>query len=249
MRSKIVTAAAPDATGDAQAPKGAAVVFVGPSLRRADLERRDSRIDYRPPIRRGDMPAAVLAGYRIIGIVDGEFYQTLAVSPKEILCALYEGCEVVGGASMGALRAAELAPYGMSGVGHIHQWFTRREITRDDDVAVSYAQDDGYYWLLTVPLVNVKWVVQQARASGLLSSAACRAVSCAARRIYWEDRTWPAVCHAAKLDEIDTAAILAYAKHPDHDLKRLDALATVARVKDMVDGMVKQESIPFAQAT
>jgi hypothetical protein len=227
-----------------QARRGAAVVFVGPSLRGADMNDRDPRVDYRPPIRRGDLPAAVASGYRLIGIVDGEFYQTLAVSPKEILVALDAGCQIVGGASMGALRAAELAPYGMSGVGQIYRWYERGEVYRDDDVAISYAYDEGKYWLLTVPMVNVKWVVQNARADGLLSSVACRRISVAARRIYWENRTWPRVCEQANLDETETASILRYARNADHDLKRLDALATIAQVQSVIDSIELQQTRP-----
>jgi hypothetical protein len=231
LRSRKVNSAAPFASIEVQAQTGAAVVYVGPSLRRADREEPDPRIDYRPPIKRGDLPAAVAAGYRFIGIVDGEFYQTLAVSPKEILAALQEGCEIVGGASMGALRAAELEPYGMTGVGQIYRWFHRGEVTRDDDVAVSYGRDDGNYWLLTVPMVNVKWVIQDARAKGWLSRSTCGRVTSAARRIYWEQRTWTGICAAAKLDQGETASLLEYVKDADHDLKRLDALATIRYVQ------------------
>ena len=52
-----------------------------------------------------------------IGIVDGFFHQQPSVWHREILYALSQGVPVFGGASMGALRAAELADYGMTGVG------------------------------------------------------------------------------------------------------------------------------------
>jgi hypothetical protein len=222
---------------------GAAVVYVGPSLRPGDLSLLDPRIEVRPPIRRGDLPSVVAAGYRFVGIIDGEFYQSLAVSPKEILAALYEGCSIAGGASMGALRAAEMAPYGMRGVGQIYTWFRRGDVSRDDDVAVSYAADEGDFRLLTVPMVNVKWVVQQARSQRWLSVSACRRTSLAARRIYWEDRTWRRVCAEAKLQADETRAILDYVADSDHDLKRLDALATIEHVHRMISDPLRQPAV------
>jgi hypothetical protein len=95
-----------------------AAVFVGPGLTEEDMSEIDTDlIDLHPPIRRGDLRDAMDAGYRIIAIIDGEFYQNLAVSPKEILVGLRDGRHIIGGSSMGALRAAEMDVYGMEGVG------------------------------------------------------------------------------------------------------------------------------------
>ena len=56
-----------------------------------------------------------------IGIIDGYFQWAPAVWHKEILWAIQQGVHVFGAASMGALRAAELAPFGMRGVGRIFE--------------------------------------------------------------------------------------------------------------------------------
>jgi hypothetical protein len=206
----------------------AAVLYVGPSLTAADRAALAGPYAVRPPIRRGDLPAAVESGARVIGIVDGEFYQRLAVSPKEILGALRAGCQIIGGASMGALRAAELVGHGMVGIGQVFRWYASGEVCRDDDVAVSYAHDDDDYRLLTVPLVNVKWLMLRARAEGWLAEAQRRRVAQAARRIHWEARTWPQVCRQARLDACDIDLIRRHAAEPGNDCKRLDALLTVA---------------------
>jgi hypothetical protein len=44
-----------------------------------------------------------------------------AVGHREIISALKAGVCVVGGSSMGALRASELDSYGMIGVGRIYE--------------------------------------------------------------------------------------------------------------------------------
>ncbi|MGI8879740.1 MAG: TfuA-like protein [Jatrophihabitans sp.] len=212
-------------------PTTGAVLYVGPSLPGADRSALHGPFEVRPPIRRGDLPAAVAAGVGLVGIVDGEFYQRLAVSPKEILAALQAGCQVIGGASMGALRAAELWPHGMSGAGQIYAWFRGGQVTRDDDVAVSYSHDEDDYRLLTVPWVNVKWLMQVAGAEGWLGTPERRRVGQAARAIHWEVRTWSQVCRRARLTEAQTRTVLRQAADPNHDRKRLDALGTVEAVR------------------
>ena len=61
-----------------------------------------------PPAARGDLYRAALAGPQVIGLIDGYFDGVPAVAHKEILWALDQGIRVLGAASMGALRAAEL---------------------------------------------------------------------------------------------------------------------------------------------
>ena len=56
----------------------------------------------------------------MIAIIDGVFHKEPAVSHKEILEAIKKGVTVVGGASMGALRASELDDFGMIGVGRVY---------------------------------------------------------------------------------------------------------------------------------
>jgi len=65
---------------------------------------------------------------RVIGIVDGYFERVPAVWHKEILWAMSRGVHVLGAASMGALRAAELHPFGMVGVGAIFEGFRDGEL-------------------------------------------------------------------------------------------------------------------------
>ena len=84
-------------------------VFLGPSLA---LEEARACLDatYLPPARRGDLRAAAEAhGATRLVLLDGYFEQVPSVWHKEILWALDRRLEVWGAASMGALRAAELA--------------------------------------------------------------------------------------------------------------------------------------------
>ena len=80
------------------------VIFAGPSLYGVPYDAPG--IEVRPPAAQGDLLRAVIDGAGVIGLIDGAFEATAAVWHKEILHALGEGVAVVGGASMGALRAA-----------------------------------------------------------------------------------------------------------------------------------------------
>ena len=110
------------------------VVFLGPTLAREDAERILDA-DYLPPICRGDL-AKLPEHVRYVGIVDGEFYQSLSVSPKEVLKLLRRGVTVFGSSSMGALRAAETWKLGMIGVGKIFAMYRDGILDADDEVAL-----------------------------------------------------------------------------------------------------------------
>lgn len=208
-----------------------AAVFVGPGLTERDFAGIDrDALDVRRPIRRGDLARAVESGYRTIAIIDGEFYHTLTVSPKEILVALRGGVRILGGSSMGALRAAEMDVYGMQGVGRIYSWYHDGTVTRDDDVALMFGEIDEYsYRCTTVAMVNVMWAVREFKRLGLLPAAERRKLSNAARRIHWTARCWPEICARAGLGERDTAMVRQWAGEPENDLKRLDAKLVIER--------------------
>lgn len=210
---------------------GRAAVFAGASLTVDDYSAVDlDLIDLFPPIRRGCITKAMDAGYRVISIIDGEFYHSLAVSPKEILIALRAGCHVLGGSSMGALRAAEMDVYGMEGVGLIYQWYRDGVVTRDDDVALIFsALDDRRYCASTIPMVNVLWLTREFKRLNLLPAGTRRNLTAAARRVHWAERTWAGICERARLAPDERDLVHAWSNDPATDLKRLDSKLVLER--------------------
>ena len=159
------------------------IVYLGPTLPIATAETLLDA-DYRPPIKRGDLPERHDGS---VVIIDGEFAQSLSVSPNEILRLVDGGTRVVGAASMGALRAAELSRYGMEGCGWIFEQYSSGRIDGDDEVAVTYSPDD--LQPLTVPLVNVRRWVEQLVADDELEAVTARRLLARARRVFYADRT------------------------------------------------------------
>ena len=99
----------------------AVVVFAGPSMHGADAAGRAllERCDVWAPAGRGDVLRALSTQPRALVLIDGYFHRVPAVTHQELLYALDAGVPVFGAASMGALRAAELERFGMTGVGRI----------------------------------------------------------------------------------------------------------------------------------
>src|SRR5579859_4749374 len=109
------------------------VIFLGPTLE-VNEARKVLGGEYLPPAAQGDLYRVARERPFSIGLVDGYFEHVPAVWHKEILWALSQGIHVFGAASMGALRAAELHPFGMQGVGRIFEAFRDGMLEDDDEV-------------------------------------------------------------------------------------------------------------------
>jgi len=93
-------------------------VFTGPTLSAAEASQVLDA-DYFPPAMQGSVFQAACQRPRVIAIIDGRFESVPSIWHKEILWAMDQGIHVFGSASMGALRAAELAAFGMVGIGKV----------------------------------------------------------------------------------------------------------------------------------
>lgn len=196
-------------------------VFVGPSLPdAADYVGPD--ICLRPPAMQGDIMKAVEGGASVLGLIDGQFEFVAPVWHKEILFALSKGVAVLGAASMGALRAAECAEFGMQGIGEIYQDYASGRRYDDADVALLYGPAELNYPPISVPLVNVDAMLARAVELGLLSSAQKETISQAARGLFFKDRTWKQI---ARITGLEQAFLRNIVKNAYLDQKREDALA------------------------
>jgi len=208
------------------------VVFLGPSCDHA-AARAILDAEYRPPAKRGDILEAARAGARIIGLIDGVFFQDCAVAHREVLAALRAGVRVVGASSMGALRAAELDSLGMEGVGEIYRAYREGRLVADDEVALLF--DPETFMPLSEPLVNIRATIQRALECGVIGADAAGSLLEAARALYFPERTYDAVVEAAegKADPDDLARFLTFADEHAVDRKREDALLALEYIRDL----------------
>ncbi|MFE7758363.1 TfuA-like protein [Streptomyces sp. NPDC057429] len=210
-------------------------IFVGPTLDRSAPPLAAPGVRVCPPAQHGDLFTDMIEGGDMVVLVDGVFHQAPALRHKEILAAMGRGVRVIGAASIGALRAAELAPFGMTGVGAVYAAYARGEIAGDDEVAVG--QDpDGDRAALTWPVVNLRHSLDLAVAAGVLDGEHAGLLLEVLRAVYYPQRTMAAVravCDRAGGAEFVRwlSAQRAQDRHFG-DIKRADALMAVTAALD-----------------
>ncbi|MEQ8494268.1 MAG: TfuA-like protein, partial [Gammaproteobacteria bacterium] len=208
-------------------------VFLGPSLAPATAHAL-LPANYYPPVRMGDIYRLLASGVETIAIIDGVFHQSTPVWQREILAALEAGIRVVGGASMGALRAAELAPYGMEGIGTIFGWYRDGVLDGDDEVALVHADADLDYRALSEPLVNMRHNLARAHERGLLDTASHDALVRWAKARCFSARSWRGLREAPPWQALPApaqSALESFLAADLEDLKQIDARAVLAHLR------------------
>jgi TfuA protein len=209
------------------------VVYTGPSLS-AEKARSVLDADYRPPIVRGDLND-LPKNTKVVGIIDGVFYSESAIAHKEIIAVMKRGVKVFGSSSMGALRAAELAGFGMVGVGRIYECYRSGRIVKDDEVAVTFNPVTGEQ--IAEPLVNVRYQLKAAEKDGILTAKERRELIEMAGRFFYPDRTYPYIVGRAVVAEIfspeKAAGLLEYIRDKPLNLKAEDAVLLLKKIKEL----------------
>ncbi len=213
------------------------VVFVGPSLPHEVAQRALPDATFLPPARQADLLSSVETYQAdVIGLIDGGFGQSSSIWHKEILFALERGVRVFGAASMGALRAAELAPFGMVGVGEIYRRYASAELDGDDEVALAHASAADAFRPLSVPLVNLRASVALARAVHVISVAEENLVVAAGKSLYFADRSVVAILARARARGLRSSTaqrLAAFLGERYVDLKRRDAELLLRVMRDL----------------
>ncbi|MGO7986606.1 TfuA-like protein [Rhizobium leguminosarum] len=198
------------------------VVFSGPTLSAAEGRNHLDAI-FLPPVGSGDVVRAV-AKYApsAIALIDGVFGQAPAIRHKEIMWAMSRGVRMYGASSIGALRAAELAPQGMVGHGLIYRYYRRNPLADDADVTVPMAPPELGSQALGEALIDIRLTLKSAERNGIISEQLRRLLEASARSIHFRDRSF--------------SKILAAATRKDTKYSKLGSLSTWLR-----SGVVKQK--------
>ena len=214
------------------------VVFSGPSLPDAALHAGSLQV--RGPARLGDIAKAVLQGTTVIGLIDGYFENVASVWHKEILHALSEGVQVYGAASMGALRAAECAPFGMIGVGEVFARYATGEIVDDDAVAQVHGPAELDFIALSEPLVNIEATMNSLRRQCLITEAECDLACRAARAMFFKERSYASALAAARqIAPLRKAEIARLIEEHGRNVKRDDALLLLRQIELAPDARIR----------
>lgn len=252
-----VTANSAELIRDGDCQDGGCIVFVGPCL--AGLSPRQQQrllhgMKVRPPVARGDVLGALCERPHTLVILDGYYYTRPSIPHKELLYAIESGVHVLGGASMGALRATELEAFGMEGVGGIFEAYRDRQIDGDDEVAILHTSHDDDYRALTIASIEVRYVLQRLQARGQITPSRGEAMIRDVRGISFERRTPEYVQELADrhLPAAVAERILAMLRRSS--CKRRDAILTLARARQLSLPLQESEArqstpYPSRQAT
>lgn len=214
------------------------VLFAGPSLHGLDpisaCASGRRRVDRRGPAAQGDIARAVVEGATIIGLVDGLYEDRAAPWHKEILFALEQGVQVFGAASLGALRAAECAAFGMVGMGVVFKRYHSGDLADDAAVAQLHAPAELGYLPLTEALANVEATIGHFRETGAIGEVEAEQLDRSARALFFKERTYARILAHARLDTDNRGEELkALIKSSRVDVKRQDALALLSHIESL----------------
>ncbi|MDO8954573.1 MAG: TfuA-like protein [Gammaproteobacteria bacterium] len=225
------------------------LIFLGPSLNIDEARGILPYAHYLPPVKCGDILHSIRLKPRAVVIIDGLYERTAAVWHKEILFAMEQGILVVGAASMGALRAAELHAYNMIGLGKIFLDYKNVLISDDDEVAILHAPDNLGYANLTEAMVNIRATLKKAEVDGLMSLMDSKIICEAAKSLFYQERTFKKAIEVAINNGLDNQMadrFQDWLKKDNYvDQKRLDAIEALKFIKNIdLDSLIAETTPP-----
>ena len=224
-----------------------AVIFAGPSLPPA-FRPDDPALEWRPPVKQGEVYEVALARPAIIGIIDGYFEVTPTVWHKEILWAMAQGLHVYGSASIGALRAAELHHFGMVGIGRIFAAYRDGILTDDDEVAVLHGPEELGYPAVTEAMVNIRATLDKAVADHVLNRELALHLAKMGKALFYKGRNWDATLRLAGsqgLPSVQLEKLATWLRYHQLDQKRIDALKMIAAIRAHLEAGVTPLTVSY----
>jgi hypothetical protein len=224
------------------------VVFTGPTIGSAEARKYLDAI-YMPPVGQGDLVRAVAdhAPCAIV-IIDGVFAQRPAVRHKEILWAMAAGISVYGSSSMGAIRAAELAEWGMVGHGLVFRWYRRTALADDADVAVPMAPPELGSVALGEALVDIRLTLKRAERENVIARDCRIFLDQAARSLHFTERSYGQLLsylHLQPRYAPDAARVEAWLAMARVKQKKADAIGLLRLLASLPAGLSQPPVQPF----
>ena len=133
---------------------------------------------------------------------------------------------------MGALRASELDSLGMTGIGYVYNQYASGEVESDDDVAVML--DSETLQALSEPLINMKYVFENAVSEGILTEEEKDDLLSIAKKTYYPKRNYAQTLSESNLDNDKKDRLINFIRK-SKDIKKEDAKELLEYIKNLVN--------------
>lgn len=220
------------------------IIFVGPSLTHQKA-RKIFDADYRTPAKKGDLLMLSSSAFSVsdgedsainfVGLIDGLFLQDYPPTPIEVYQLLSnKNIKVVGGASIGALRAVELEKFGMVGIGKVFELYKNGTTDADDEVAVTFqlGHEGG---IQSEAMIDIRYNLFLACKRKIISEHTKRILSKIAKSTYFPFRNYSNIIEQTKVNFPDLSyelnSLSSYIEDNRASLKEHDAIKVVEYIK------------------
>jgi hypothetical protein len=220
------------------------IIFIGPSLSQQKA-RKILDADYRGPAKKGDLLILSASAFinlkdqpnaiNFVGLIDGLFLQDYPPTPIEVFQLLSnKNFHVVGGASIGALRAVELEKFGMVGIGKVFELFKSGTTNADDEVAVTFHPGDGVS-IQSEAMIDIRFNLFIAHKKNIITKRTKHIIAKTAKSIYFPYRNYSNVIEETRTKfpelsrELDSFS--SYINHHRLSLKEIDAIKVIKYIK------------------
>jgi hypothetical protein len=222
-------------------------IFTGPTISAAEASTELKAV-YLPPAAEGDVYRVALHRPQVIGIIDGYFQSVPTVRHKEILWAMNCGIHVFGSASMGALRAAELLPFGMEGVGAVFELYRDGILEDDDEVAVAHGPAETGFVSASEAMVNIRQTLRKAERHGVISTELRVTLEKIGKELFYPDRNYSTLLrHASEngSSQAELTKLQQWLVNHCVNQKREDALLMLRVIRDRLEQGLRRKTVSY----
>jgi hypothetical protein len=150
---------------------------------------------------------------------------------------------------MGALRAVELAAFGMEGVGAIFEAYQRGVLEDDDEVAVAHGSAQVGFRARSEAMVNIRQTLRKAERVGVISKRLHAGLQRIGKDLFYPDRNYQVLLRCASergVPEADLERFRQWLPAGRVNQKREDALAMLRLMYRRLSAGLKPKSVAYS---
>ena len=158
------------------------------------------------------------------------------------------GIHVFGSASIGALRAAELLPFGMEGVGAVFELYRDGILEDDDEVAVAHGPAETGFVSASEAMVNIRQTLRKAERHGVISTELRVTLEKIGKELFYPDRNYSTLLrHASEngSSQAELTKLQQWLVNHYVNQKREDALLMLRVIRDRLERGLRRKTVSY----